>query len=50
MPRAGGYLVQTEDELSAIGAVIGGSFAGVKSMTDAAAADALPLEPEPAAR
>ena len=33
MPRAGGYLVQTEDELSAIGAVIGGSFAGVKSMT-----------------
>ncbi len=33
MPRVGGYLVQTEDELSAIGAVIGGSFAGVKSMT-----------------
>ncbi len=33
MPRCGGYLVQTEDELSAIGAVIGGSFAGVKSMT-----------------
>jgi 2-oxoglutarate ferredoxin oxidoreductase subunit alpha len=33
MPKAGGYLVQTEDELSAIGAVIGGSFAGVKSMT-----------------
>ncbi|MFV2072025.1 MAG: 2-oxoacid:acceptor oxidoreductase subunit alpha [Thermoanaerobaculales bacterium] len=33
MPRMGGYLVQTEDELSAIGAVIGGSFAGVKSMT-----------------
>jgi 2-oxoglutarate ferredoxin oxidoreductase subunit alpha len=33
MPKMGGYLVQTEDELSAIGAVIGGSFAGVKSMT-----------------
>ena len=32
-PKVGGYLVQTEDELSAIGAVIGGSFAGVKSMT-----------------
>jgi len=33
MPKVGGFLVQTEDELSAIGAVIGGSFAGVKSMT-----------------
>lgn len=33
MPKVGGYLIQTEDELSAIGAVIGGSFAGVKSMT-----------------
>jgi 2-oxoglutarate ferredoxin oxidoreductase subunit alpha len=33
MPKVGGYLVQTEDELSAIGAVLGGSFAGVKSMT-----------------
>ena len=33
MPKVGGYLVQTEDELSAIGAVIGGSFSGVKSMT-----------------
>jgi 2-oxoglutarate ferredoxin oxidoreductase subunit alpha len=33
MPKVGGNLVQTEDELSAIGAVIGGSFAGVKSMT-----------------
>ncbi len=33
MPKMGGYLVQTEDELSAIGAVIGGSFSGVKSMT-----------------
>jgi len=33
MPKMGGYLVQTEDELSAIGAVIGASFAGIKSMT-----------------
>jgi 2-oxoglutarate ferredoxin oxidoreductase subunit alpha len=33
MPRAGGSVVQTEDELAAIGAVIGASFAGVKSMT-----------------
>jgi len=33
MPEVGGDLVQTEDELAAIGAVIGGSFAGVKSMT-----------------
>ena len=33
MPRLGGTVVQTEDELSAIGAVIGASFAGVKSMT-----------------
>lgn len=33
MPRVGGNVVQTEDELAAIGAVIGGSFAGVKSMT-----------------
>ncbi len=33
MPRAGGSLLQTEDELAAIGAVIGASFAGVKSMT-----------------
>jgi 2-oxoglutarate ferredoxin oxidoreductase subunit alpha len=33
LPRAGGSLVQTEDELAAIGAVIGASFAGVKSMT-----------------
>jgi len=33
MPRVGGYLIQTEDELAAIGAVIGASFAGVKSMT-----------------
>jgi 2-oxoglutarate ferredoxin oxidoreductase subunit alpha len=33
MPKAGGSVVQTEDELAAIGAVIGASFAGVKSMT-----------------
>jgi 2-oxoglutarate ferredoxin oxidoreductase subunit alpha len=33
MPRVGGHLVQTEDELAAIGAVIGASFAGVKAMT-----------------
>lgn len=33
MPKVGGSVVQTEDELSAIGAVVGGSFAGVKSMT-----------------
>jgi 2-oxoglutarate/2-oxoacid ferredoxin oxidoreductase subunit alpha len=33
LPRAGGAVVQTEDELAAIGAVIGASFAGVKSMT-----------------
>ena len=29
----GGSVVQTEDELAAIGAVVGASFAGVKSMT-----------------
>ena len=33
MPKVGGSLIQTEDELSAMGAIIGGSFAGVKSMT-----------------
>jgi 2-oxoglutarate ferredoxin oxidoreductase subunit alpha len=33
MPRAGGAFLQTEDELAAIGACIGASFAGVKSMT-----------------
>ena len=33
MPRVGGSVVQTEDELAAIGAIIGASFAGVKSMT-----------------
>ena len=33
MPRFGGAFVQTEDELAAIGAVIGASFSGVKAMT-----------------
>ena len=33
LPKVGGSVVQTEDELSAIGAVLGASFAGVKSMT-----------------
>jgi len=33
MPRVGGSLIQTEDELAAIGAVIGASFAGAKAMT-----------------
>jgi 2-oxoglutarate ferredoxin oxidoreductase subunit alpha len=33
LPRLGGSSLQTEDELSAIGAVIGASFAGAKSMT-----------------
>jgi 2-oxoglutarate ferredoxin oxidoreductase subunit alpha len=33
LPRVGGACLQTEDELAAIGAVVGGSFAGKKSMT-----------------
>src|SRR5438067_3222852 len=33
LPKLRGTTLQTEDELAAIGAVIGGSFAGVKSMT-----------------
>jgi 2-oxoglutarate ferredoxin oxidoreductase subunit alpha len=33
LPKLGGTALQTEDELSAIGAVIGASFAGEKSMT-----------------
>ncbi|MFZ2493613.1 MAG: 2-oxoacid:acceptor oxidoreductase subunit alpha [Thermoanaerobaculia bacterium] len=33
LPRLGGTSLQTEDELAAIGAVVGASFAGVKSMT-----------------
>ncbi|MEA2572056.1 MAG: 2-oxoglutarate/2-oxoacid ferredoxin oxidoreductase subunit alpha [Acidobacteriota bacterium] len=33
LPKSGGSCVQTEDELSAIGAVVGASFAGAKAMT-----------------
>lgn len=33
LPKMRGSILQTEDELAAIGAVIGASFAGVKSMT-----------------
>jgi 2-oxoglutarate ferredoxin oxidoreductase subunit alpha len=33
LPKIGGNCLQTEDELAAIGAVVGASFAGVKSMT-----------------
>ena len=33
LPRMNGTVIQTEDELSAIGAVIGASFAGAKAMT-----------------
>jgi 2-oxoglutarate ferredoxin oxidoreductase subunit alpha len=33
MPKMNGTVLQTEDELSAIGAVIGASFAGMKAMT-----------------
>ena len=33
LPKLGGNCLQTEDELAAMGAVVGGSFAGVKSMT-----------------
>ncbi|HEY5611872.1 MAG TPA: 2-oxoacid:acceptor oxidoreductase subunit alpha [Thermoanaerobaculia bacterium] len=33
LPGAGGGILQTEDELAAIGAVVGASFAGVKAMT-----------------
>ncbi|MGK2856273.1 MAG: 2-oxoacid:acceptor oxidoreductase subunit alpha [Thermoanaerobaculia bacterium] len=33
LPRVGGRMLQTEDELAAYGAVIGASFAGKKSMT-----------------
>ncbi len=33
LPKYGGSVVQTEDELAAIGAVVGASFAGVKAMT-----------------
>ncbi|HYM60829.1 MAG TPA: 2-oxoacid:acceptor oxidoreductase subunit alpha [Thermoanaerobaculia bacterium] len=33
MPKVGGVVLQTEDELAAIGAVVGASFAGVKALT-----------------
>lgn len=33
LPKLGGAAVQTEDELSAIGACVGASFAGAKAMT-----------------
>ena len=33
LPRMGGTAIQTEDEISAMGAVIGASFAGAKAMT-----------------
>lgn len=33
LPRIGGKCLQTEDELAAIGAVVGASFAGAKAMT-----------------
>lgn len=33
LPRMGGTVIQTEDELAAIGAVIGASFAGSRAMT-----------------
>lgn len=33
LPKVGGSVVQTEDELAALGAVVGASFAGVKAMT-----------------
>ena len=33
LPKIGGYVVQTEDEISAIGVVLGASFGGKKAMT-----------------
>lgn len=33
LPKLGGYVVQTEDEIAAIGVVLGASFAGKKAMT-----------------
>jgi 2-oxoglutarate ferredoxin oxidoreductase subunit alpha len=33
LPRFGGYAIQTEDEIAAISAAIGASFAGAKAMT-----------------
>ncbi len=33
LPKLGGYVVQTEDEIAALGVVLGASFAGTKAMT-----------------
>ncbi|MBI2174831.1 MAG: 2-oxoacid:acceptor oxidoreductase family protein, partial [Candidatus Omnitrophica bacterium] len=33
LPKIGGFVVQTEDEISAIGVVLGSSYAGKKAMT-----------------
>ncbi len=33
LPKIGGVFIQMEDEIASIGAIIGGSLAGVKSMT-----------------
>ncbi|OGX29505.1 MAG: hypothetical protein A3B78_00255 [Omnitrophica WOR_2 bacterium RIFCSPHIGHO2_02_FULL_67_20] len=33
LPKLGGFVVQTEDEISALGTVLGASYAGVKAMT-----------------
>ena len=33
LPKIGGFVVQTEDEIAALGAVLGASFAGKKAMT-----------------
>ena len=33
LPKLGGFVVQTEDEISAIGVVLGASYAGKKAMT-----------------
>ena len=33
LPKLGGFVVQTEDEIAALGAVLGASFAGKKAMT-----------------
>jgi 2-oxoglutarate ferredoxin oxidoreductase subunit alpha len=33
LPKVGGVFIQMEDEIASIGAIIGGSLAGVKSMT-----------------
>ncbi|HQG45961.1 MAG TPA: 2-oxoacid:acceptor oxidoreductase subunit alpha, partial [bacterium] len=33
LPKLGGVFIQMEDEIASMGAIIGGSLAGVKSMT-----------------